>query len=370
MNRTISTGLSPSRIFGSALALAALSFGAYETAIATTPRPPINPVRVSVQALGRDQVEVVLTNTSQKTLRIPKWQLPSEPIDSNLFRISHEGKNVRFHGRIVNRTTPTISDFAVLRPGQTHRSIVDLGKAYDLSRPGLYTVTFKTHLQHASLSGRKRLRESNGSPMIAQAAPILIFLERATTRPRIKPVLPSNPTLSDELGFATNTCNADQVQKINQAVLSARSLAHEARLYLNFDVPTPTYTDWFGNWTTQRYGTVANNFIAINSAIKRVSGEITIHCGCTENFFAYVYKDQPYNIWVCNEFWNAPLVGADSKAGTLIHEMSHFSNVADTYDHVYGQAAARNLAYTNPGLAIENADNYEYFAEELTYLLR
>ena len=57
------------------------------------------------------------------------------------------------------------------------------------------------------------------------------------------------------------------------------------------------------------------------------------------------------------------LTGTDSKAGTLIHEMSHFTVVAGTDDYVYGQAGAKNLAITNPNNAVNNADNHEYFAE-------
>jgi peptidyl-Lys metalloendopeptidase len=76
-----------------------------------------------------------------------------------------------------------------------------------------------------------------------------------------------------------------------------------------------------------------------------------------------VYANQPYKIYVCRAFWSAPLAGTDSKGGTLIHEMSHFTAVAGTGDLVYGQTAAANLAVTNPAGAITNADNHEYFAE-------
>ena len=72
---------------------------------------------------------------------------------------------------------------------------------------------------------------------------------------------------------------------------------------------------------------------------------------------------QPYKIYVCKAFWNAPMTGTDSKGGTLVHEMSHFNVVAGTDDHVYGQSGAANLAITNPDLAVQNADSHEYFGE-------
>ena len=90
---------------------------------------------------------------------------------------------------------------------------------------------------------------------------------------------------------------------------------------------------------------------------------ITVDCACKKTYYAYVYPSQPYKIYVCKAFWTAPAIGTDSKAGTLIHEMSHFSVVAGTQDYVYGQAGAKNLALSNPANARMNADNHEYFAE-------
>jgi peptidyl-Lys metalloendopeptidase len=76
-----------------------------------------------------------------------------------------------------------------------------------------------------------------------------------------------------------------------------------------------------------------------------------------------VYPNQPYNVCLCNAFWSAPATGTDSKAGTLIHETSHFTVVAGTQDYVYGQSACKSLAISGPNKAINNADSHEYFAE-------
>ncbi|CAF3733890.1 unnamed protein product [Rotaria sp. Silwood1] len=56
-------------------------------------------------------------------------------------------------------------------------------------------------------------------------------------------------------------------------------------------------------------------------------------------------------------------MGTDSKAGTLVHEVSHFSIVAGTDDYAYGQSSALALAKTNPAKARMNADNHEFFTE-------
>jgi peptidyl-Lys metalloendopeptidase len=359
---------STSRLLGGSLAVAALAAGTFASVTAAPARLPANPVRVSVQALGQDRVEVVLTNTSRKTLRIPKWQLPSAAADSNLFRISREGEEVRFHGRMIKRAAPTMADYAVLRPGQAHRSVVELGRMYDLSKPGLYTVTYATALQYASLSGGMQLRAGNGAPLVAQAAPIRISLDRAVAAGnRVKPVLPANPTLSDVVGISTVSCSSTQISQLNQAVLSARSYSENSKGYLNGGATGARYTSWFGAYAAGRYDTAKQHFVNIDNAMDQTGGQVTINCGCNENYFAYVYKNQPYQIWVCNSFWSAPLIGTDSRAGTLIHEMSHFTVVADTDDYVYGQSAARNLANTNPTNAVDNADNHEYFSENTPF---
>ena len=62
---------------GTGLALTAIAAGALTVATAAPPVKTFNPLRVSVVSLGDDKVEVTLTNTSRKNVRLPKWQLPS-----------------------------------------------------------------------------------------------------------------------------------------------------------------------------------------------------------------------------------------------------------------------------------------------------
>jgi peptidyl-Lys metalloendopeptidase len=106
---------------------------------------------------------------------------------------------------------------------------------------------------------------------------------------------------------------------------------------------------------------VKNHFVAISDAMDGAG--IQFDCKCKQPYYAYVYPNDPYKIYLCKVFWQAPLSGTDSKAGTLIHEMSHFDVVAGTDDVVYGQSGAMNLAINDPNAAITNADSHEYFAE-------
>ena len=133
--------------------------------------------------------------------------------------------------------------------------------------------------------------------------------------------------------------------------------------YLNAGTVGSRYTTWFGAYTSARYATAQQHFVDIDAAMDLNAGQIKINCGCNQSYYAYVYPTRPYEIFVCRAFWSAPNTGTDSKAGTLVHEMSHFNVVAGTDDHVYGQAGAKSLAISDPAKAIDNADSHEYFAE-------
>lgn len=81
--------------------------------------------------------------------------------------------------------------------------------------------------------------------------------------------------------------------------------------------------------------------------------------------YAYVYpSDSSHTIYLCGSYWNSPTtLEVDSKPGTLIHELSHFDDVAGTDDNVYGLAGCRSLAISSPCAAVNNADSHEYYIE-------
>ena len=121
------------------------------------------------------------------------------------------------------------------------------------------------------------------------------------------------------------------------------------------------YATWFGASDAARGVKVSSNFTAIKDAFE--NKPVKIDCDCNEPYFAYVYPARPYTVWVCKAFWAAAVTGTDSRGGTLLHELSHFNVVADTDDHVYGQAGAAELARSAPDRAVNNADSHEYFGE-------
>jgi uncharacterized Zn-binding protein involved in type VI secretion len=94
-----------------------------------------------------------------------------------------------------------------------------------------------------------------------------------------------------------------------------------------------------------------------------------------DNTYAYVYPtDTTHTVYIGGMFDgpNTPDTGENSRAGTIVHELSHFRDVGGTKDVVhpacggkkcYGTTNAENLAKQSPADAQTNADNFEFYME-------
>jgi peptidyl-Lys metalloendopeptidase len=285
-------------------------------------------------------VTITLTNDSRHPVKLLKWNTPVDGLEEALLEVTLNGEAVAFTGPHYKRPAATEKDFLTLAPGESLSRTVDLGEVYDLSRTGIYGVRFEVASQKL---------QSNDMTLWVEG--------RASSKPSDGPVTQLTSSIS-----YTN-CTTTQQSTVLQALNAASTMANGASSYLNTTTPsgTPRYTTWFGAYSSSGWGTATSHFTAIKDAFD--AKPVTVDCKCKKSYYAYVYPNQPYIIYVCNAFWSAPMTGTDSKGGTLIHEMSHFTVVAGTDDHVYGQSGAKSLAISDPASALDNADSHEYFAE-------
>ena len=121
------------------------------------------------------------------------------------------------------------------------------------------------------------------------------------------------------------------------------------------------YKEWFGVHTTTRFNKVKSNYTSVKTRMESVQFTYNLtRSGCGSGVYAYTYKGTS-TIWFCDQFWAAPALGTDSKAGTVLHEHTHSD--ASTDDNVYGQPGCRRLAISNPNKAVANADSHEYYGK-------
>lgn len=304
---------------------------------------------------AQDDVAVTVTfiNTSPEPMQLLKWYTGGEGLQERLFEVTRDGEPVAYLGPIVKRAAPGEADYITLAPGERLTRSVVLSDQYDLSEDGDYSVRYDVGSLHTRglMLSNVSLLQSNDLGLWVEGRPSAL-LEAAKKH--------QDPIL----GLTYTNCSSTQQSTISQANSAAQNYSNNSYNYLNSTTPsgTPRYKTWFGTYSSTNWNTAKSHFNAIKNAFATAS--VVVDCSCTDSgTYAYVYPAQPYKIYVCGAFWNAPMTGTDSKGGTLVHEMSHFNVIAGTDDWAYGQSAAKNLAISSPTKALDNADNHEYFAE-------
>ena len=302
-----------------------------------------------VRGDGDVLVDVTVTNPTRHAVAVPESTLPSADPEAKLFSITRDGQPVRYQGAIVKRMPAQPNEMVVLQPGASLSYQVELTGAYDLTQDGRYSIEYVGLAKHGGAG--------------ANTAPMYLWLEGRSAK-GAPAALPS--AAAGSIGY-TGNCSASQQSLIATAVSNALNYSNAAVTYLSAaPAPTARYATWFGATYSTGWATAKSHFVAEADAF--ANKPITVDCKCKKrNIYAYVYPDQPYKIYVCGAFWAAPATGTDSKAGTLVHEMSHFTVVAGTDDWAYGQSAAKALAISDPAKALDNADSHEYFAENTPF---
>jgi peptidyl-Lys metalloendopeptidase len=315
-------------------------------------------------------VTLTFTNEENRTVKLLKWYTAQDGVEEALFKVMIDGEERHYLGAHYKRPAPTKKDYIKLKAGESVSYQVELSGLYDMSVTGNYEISYdisETQLM-SSDSGNVKSLSALGAKMGAvkvDSNSVNFYLEG---RQKVTPthqltadgIVSTAAVAGGSVSF-TGRCSNSEQSSILAGLSAARSMASNAKSYMQFSNPTARYNTWFGSYDSSRWSTVTNNFSNIDSALN--NEPLTFDCKCSKSYFAYVYPTQPYKVYLCNAFWSAPTSGTDSKGGTIIHELSHFNIVAGTDDIVYGQAGAKSLAISNPAQAIQNADSHEYFAE-------
>jgi peptidyl-Lys metalloendopeptidase len=314
----------------------------------------VSHVDVASDLLGKDDHVVVhwsLTNEGTTPLALPRWQVPGAELEANVFGVTRDGEPVRYTGKLVKRAAPSAADLVELAPGATIAADVELSRFYEMGHAGEYVI------RHAD--ARLPISIAGASPELYELASDPATTLRTDDAPDADAPLAITP---DALTPSFRSCSSTRQGQLITALGSAQTYASGAESYMNSNSAGPRYTTWFGTYSSSRYSKVKSHYTALRNTIQNKG--FTFDCSCTDSgTYAYVNPNQPYVVYLCGAFWSAPNTGTDSRAGTIIHETSHFTVVAGTDDWVYGQTGCKNLAKSNPSHAIDNADSHEYFAE-------
>ncbi len=323
-------------------------------------------VELKAQATKASPGESVLwqvTNRGDEAVYVLRWETPLDGLSRSMFDVSINGKPVRYMDKIVHWGHPDANDFVKIAPGQTLSAEVNLAASYEMVNAGNYTVSFGGQLSYVVAANEKSGHvEDLGEVSIDADAINLYSAGRSPAYYQGLGALGGALNFTKAASYAN--CSSSQQTQFGSAHTNAKTYSANSLAYMNAGTKGSRYTTWFGAYTATRYATVKDHYTKINNALNNLA--VTYDCYCTPSAataYAYVYANQPYIIHLCGAFWTAPATGTDSKAGTIIHEMSHFTVNGGTADNAYGQTAAKSLAKKTPAKAVQNADNHEYFSE-------
>ncbi|MBL4806641.1 MAG: hypothetical protein JKY31_05045 [Rhodobacteraceae bacterium] len=170
-------------------------------------------------------------------------------------------------------------------------------------------------------------------------------------------------------------CTPDQQVSLEKAVAEAFDALSAATVQITSS--NGAYRQWFGVWDAARAKHVRRTIAALKDHIR--TSKITYFCAqngeqnCDSGTYANVFPNDPSTIYICQLYFTLPtLANSDflevfnsgTMAGTIIHEMSHYNIVGGTNDNCYNRSVCTAYARNSAGRAVENADSYQYFAED------
>ena len=321
-----------------------------------------NPLSVELllpkQKTSSGAVTIVMTNTSDKDIRVLTWNTPLEKnLNADIFTIKNNKSTINYVGVLVKRGKPTEEDYLLFKGGEKRAVTVDLPTYYQMEKEGSYTVTY-----HGSFKQKTPSKNKTTSKERLKTSQPSVTISFTPTQKKVV-------SYSQKVSANFNICTQSEIDILNNAHDASIVIARDASDTMDSAEANTwgeRYNTWFGAADNTRQNTVKTHFNNIYNALE--NEQVTFDCNCSavakpDETYAYVYPNQHYTIHLCGAFWRAELTGTDSQAGTIVHETSHFTVVAGTDDHVYGQAGAKELAISAPENAIQNADSHEFFAE-------
>ncbi len=311
-----------------------------------------------------------LTNNTDEDLSVLVWETPLEPeLSQDVFDVVASvhgkpyryGRRAQYLGRLFKRAQPQWRNYWLIKAGETVTRNIDISQFYRLDADGRYSVRFVGEFNF--LPAGLTARMATGARVNEQTVQV--------SSEQVMVNLQASKLVARARAGEFESCTASQQSEIEDDFNASEDITREALAALqglpeNERPGSPRYLQWFGLFEPTRYSRVVATYQ--NALARMDDGAVDFNCGCNEEVFAFVFPSRPFEVFLCNVYWRVNQTGTDSRAGTILHELSHFPQIGDTSDFAYGQTVASGLARTNPDNAVINADSIEYFAENTPFI--
>lgn len=321
-----------------------------------------------------------IRNRGAQPVWLLRWGTFLEGLDADFLRITHEDQTITYDGVFVRYGDPGPESYLQLAPGERVSAQVDISEGYAIAAPGHYEVALR-------MRAHDIFEDSQGTPprgfaehrsLVLSSSPVELQVveggerrltsgERARARsPKMAPTGTTAPTGAGPHPPIIVGADPDQITKINAAYAwSYQAIdASISAVWVKKDLSKL----WFGEEGKSDYDSVESNLKKMKQWMtgeRLVTIDLTDPNGwCKPDVWGYATRGS-FEVYVCPKFF-ASKASPKDRVETLVHEFGHAaaSMNANTAE-VYGREPCKKLAKDVPSHAIDNAENYCFFASDV-----
>uniref|UniRef100_A0A7S1KM16 Lysine-specific metallo-endopeptidase domain-containing protein n=1 Tax=Percolomonas cosmopolitus TaxID=63605 RepID=A0A7S1KM16_9EUKA len=318
---------------------------------------------------------------------------------------SKANETVRYLGPRFKRANPLSSSYKKIRPGARVTENIDLSGMYDFSRVGFYTVEVKTQVQDLlrhwnndyKIKNRVSANFTGLEPLVSNLMRFEIYEddnERVDpTKPYEKPEKRkkvkfekkdhiqcdgrSYPQSWELQGLTMHPkCTKEQKDTIQTTM---KHIVHslEKISTLSRGDMTNELKEWYDSADEQTFTLLQKDLKQLSNLLtsSNVTSQLDLQCGVEKKedqglcgTETYSFATARFNrINLCDKFFSAPpskeeggKPGRDTPEGLMMHELAHL--VLDKKDWAISAKQCKTL---NKEMRMENANNFQYFFEDL-----
>jgi Lysine-specific metallo-endopeptidase len=315
----------------------------------------------------------------RNTFLDPNWQ--------DCVSLAHKGSSVPYTGVMVFHGTPSRDSYIRVPAGESVLRQIDLSQNYAITEPGDYEVSFYMPILGA-------VDEGASEPPTDEKALELTLVESAKASFRVSGVA-STPLNKEEVFSPSATSpqasfpiqpkepryselNQDQKDAMHRAHFTAYNNILRAldSVQEDFVFDNLLYRNYF-DFTSFKLGAEERqrgkkvietlskmaNLMSTEPPITYGQKEQDPNCPFDRLAYTYLYSRK---VFACSKLFNDDLLrflmwnSAEwGRAFAVVHEISHAAG--GTTDDWYSWEMCKNLAFSNPDLAVTNAQNYALY---------
>ncbi|KAF1365388.1 hypothetical protein EJ07DRAFT_80288, partial [Lizonia empirigonia] len=320
-----------------------------------------SPLNVELEFTGNTAVKALIKNTGSEDLKLFKTGTFLDDSHVEKVEVFKAEEKVPFDGIRLRVSTSNLDEsaFQVLAAGETIEASFDIAVAHDLSAGGDFKVVTEGAFAYANLDSTEI---AGAVPFISNSVDAAVDGEQAGKVRR------------DYIDLAKRTvvqsdCTGTRRTATLTALTNCASLARTAASAANSN--TAKVTEYFKSSTASVRSTVASVFNNVASQCgSSTSGNSRYYCSdilgaCSNGVLAYTYPSTSQMVNCPLFFSGLPALSrtchAQDQATTVLHEMTHLSQVKGTSDYGgYGYNFVRSLSAAQN---LNHADTYSLFAQ-------